>query len=93
MRKEAAHLDAWEKGVAPSGALRRWYGHVPARWEEFQARYEHELQQAEAQEILERLTERARHGMVTLLYSSHAGEISNAAVLHRLLSARLAVPG
>lgn len=88
--KEAAHLDTWEKGIAPSDSLRRWYGHDPASWDEFQTRYEAELQVPEARKILERLAERARQGTVTLLYSSHAGEISNAAVLERLLSKGLA---
>jgi uncharacterized protein YeaO (DUF488 family) len=88
--KAAARLDAWEKAIAPSDGLRRWYGHDPAKWEEFQARYEHELEIPEAQAILERLAERARHGTVTLVYASHAGEISNAAVLQRLLAQRVA---
>ncbi len=88
--KGAAHLDAWEKGIAPSDSLRRWYGHDPRKWDEFQARYESELQAPEARVILEILVERARQGAVTLLYASHAGEISNAAVLHRLLTQRLA---
>jgi uncharacterized protein YeaO (DUF488 family) len=88
--KAAAHLDAWEKGVAPSDSLRRWYGHDPQKWEEFQTRYETELQTQEAQAILERLVERARNSVVTLLYASHAGEISNAAVLQRMLMHRLA---
>jgi hypothetical protein len=39
--KEAARLDAWEKGIAPSDELRRWYGHDRQKWTEFQARYEH----------------------------------------------------
>ena len=89
--KEAAHLDAWEKGVAPSDGLRRWYGHDRGKWTEFQARYERELAKPEAQAILERLAERARHETVTLLYATREGDISNAAVLHRLLTARLAV--
>ena len=88
--KVAAHLDAWEKGIAPSDGLRRWYGHDPQKWDEFQARYESELQLPVAQEILGSLAERARQGTVTLLYASHAGEISNAAVLQRLLTQRLA---
>jgi len=90
--KAAAHLDAWENGIAPSDSLRRWYNHDPQKWEEFQARYEHELQAPEARELLERLTEQARQGPLTLLYASHAGEISNAAVLERLLTHRLTGP-
>jgi uncharacterized protein YeaO (DUF488 family) len=89
MKKETARLDAWEKSVAPSDALRRWYAHDPAKWTEFQRRYEHELEAAPAAEAFDALLERGRRGRVTLLYASHDGEISNAAVLLRLLTARL----
>ena len=88
--KEAAHLDAWEKGIAPSDELRRWYGHDPTKWEEFQRRYELELKDPAAEKILDDLAERARHGTVTLVYAAHEGEISNAAVLQRLLAERVA---
>ena len=88
--KEAAHLDAWEKGIAPSDELRRWYGHDPTKWEEFQTRYEQELTDPAAQKILDDLAERARHGTVTLVYAAREGEISNAAVLQRLLAERAA---
>ena len=86
--KAKARLDAWEKYVAPSEALRRWYGHDPKKWEEFQERYGRELETPEAQEIMDDLAERARHEVVTLVYASRAGEISNAAVLERLLTQR-----
>ena len=33
MRKEKAAIDAWEKAVAPSAGLRKWFGHDPARGE------------------------------------------------------------
>lgn len=87
--KEAARLDAWEKEIAPSDELRRWYGHDRQKWPEFQVRYERELAAPAAQAILERLAERARHGPVTLLYATREGDISNAAVLHRVLGERV----
>ena len=86
--KATAHLDAWERAIAPSDALRRWYGHDPDKWEEFQARYVRELETPEAEAVLDALVARARQESVTLLYAAHASEISNAAVLARLLSAR-----
>jgi uncharacterized protein YeaO (DUF488 family) len=89
--KAQARLDAWEKAIAPSDELRRWYGHDPLKWEEFQIRYERELAAPGAQAILDDLAMRARHGPVTLVYASHAGEISNAAILQRLLRERVAV--
>jgi uncharacterized protein YeaO (DUF488 family) len=88
--KARARLDAWDKAIAPSDELRRWYGHDPAKWEEFQARYERELAAPEAQAILDDLASRARQDTVTLVYASHAGDISNAAVLQRLLRERMA---
>lgn len=90
--KAAAHLDAWERAIAPSDALRRWYGHDPARWEEFQARYLRELETPQAQAVLDALAERAQQGSVTLLYAAHAGNISNAAVLAHLLADREHAP-
>jgi uncharacterized protein YeaO (DUF488 family) len=92
--KDAAHLDAWEKAVAPSDELRRWYGHDPQKWAEFQTRYQEELKQdPAAQKALDDLAQRARHGTVTLIYAAREGEISSAAVLRRLLTERAAGHG
>lgn len=87
--KARAKLDTWEKAIAPSADLRRWYGHDPEKWIEFQARYERELAAPAAQATLDELAERARHGPVTLVYASRSGEISNTAVLLRLLRERV----
>jgi uncharacterized protein YeaO (DUF488 family) len=86
--KETARIDAWEKDIAPSTELRRWYDHDPDKWPEFQKRYKAELKSKSADAILDDLAHRARRGRVTLVYSSHAGGISNAAVLLKLIDAR-----
>ncbi len=88
--KAKAKLDAWDKEIAPSNDLRHWYDHDPDKWTEFQTRYERELVAPAAQAILDQLAERAQHGTVTLVYASHAGEISNTAVLLRLIQERIA---
>ena len=85
--KARAHLDAWAKEIAPSTELRQWYGHDPAKWEEFRQRYEAELSAPDQRQLLGDLAERARHGTVTLIYASNAGDISNAAVLLDVLNA------
>lgn len=36
--KEAAHLSSWLKELGPTTELRKWFGHDPSRWEEFQTR-------------------------------------------------------
>ena len=86
--KAKARIDAWEKDIAPSSELRKWYEHDPAKWPEFQKRYVKELDEAQAQKVLNDLAHRARHGPVTLVYASHAADISNAAVLEALLNQR-----
>ncbi|HYI14301.1 MAG TPA: DUF488 family protein [Thermomicrobiales bacterium] len=91
--KEKAQLDAWEKDIAPSNDLRRWYDHDPEKWDEFQTRFERELATPEAQAVLNGLAERAREGTVTLVYASKESDISCSAVLQRMLTDRLAADG
>jgi uncharacterized protein YeaO (DUF488 family) len=81
--KEEAHLDEWDKEVAPSTELRKWFGHDPAKFDEFRTRYLAELQGNPA---LERIRERAEHDVVTLVYSAHDEEHNQAVVLAQALS-------
>jgi uncharacterized protein YeaO (DUF488 family) len=87
LRKAAAHLDEWARDVAPSGELRTWYGHDPARFGEFRRRYIAELAQPGASAALGRLRARAVAGPVTLLTATKDVGHSQAAVLAGLLSA------
>lgn len=87
LSKERAHIDQWLKELAPSDALRRWYGHDPAHWSEFRTRYLEELATPEAQAALRALAEQARHGKITLVFAARSPELSNAAILAELLSA------
>jgi uncharacterized protein YeaO (DUF488 family) len=87
--KAKAGLDAWEKDVAPSAELRKWYQHEPSKWAEFQKRYKQELKAAPAQAVLDDLVKRAKRGRVTLVYGSKAAEISDVAVLEKLMRERL----
>ena len=89
LSKEKAHLDAWPKEIAPSAELRTWYGHDPEKWGEFQKRFRDELKAPEAKAVLDDLVKRGKRGRVTLLFSSHAADISNAAVLEPLLNRRI----
>ena len=43
MKKENANISLWEKNIAPSNDLRKWYGHDPEKLEEFKSRYKAEL--------------------------------------------------
>lgn len=88
--RERARLDAWEKDVAPSTELRRWFGHDPQRFEEFRHRYIEELRDHTSQ--LEALRSRAREGTLTLVYSAHDSEHNDAVVLAEVLTSGLPAP-
>jgi uncharacterized protein YeaO (DUF488 family) len=93
LRKEALHLDDWARDVAPSGELRTWYGHDPAKFGEFRRRYIAELAQPGASAALGRLRARAAAGPVTLLTATKDVSHSQAAVLAELLGAEPGGPG
>lgn len=77
--KQAAAVESWLKEVAPSTELRQWFGHDPARWKEFLARYRKELAgQPEAVDYLRGLS---ASGVVTLVYSARDTEHNNAVAL------------
>ena len=85
LTKEKAALDEWVKDVAPSTELRRWYGHDPARFEEFRRRYEQELAEPEQARALAGLRETASRQTITLLTATRDIDHSEAAVLASLL--------
>lgn len=85
LTKDRAALDEWCKQVAPSTALRQWYDHDPARFEEFGRRYRRELLEPERADGLAHLRELASGRTLTLLTATKRPEISEAAVLAGLL--------
>jgi uncharacterized protein YeaO (DUF488 family) len=87
MKKEAARLDVWMKDVAPSDALRKWFGHKPEKWSEFQKKYRSELWKKK--ELVAELKKMAKeHGTVTLLYGAKDEEHNQAVVLAEALKVR-----
>jgi uncharacterized protein YeaO (DUF488 family) len=80
LRKEDAKLDEWLKDVAPSNALRKWYGHEEERWPEFCERYLKELHSAPHPDLQE-LRRRARSNRVTLVYGARDQQHNSAVVL------------
>ena len=78
LSKEKAKVDLWMKEIAPSDALRKWFGHDPERWMEFQARYRKELQQKS--ELVKEISQlEKKYRTVTLVYSAK-DELHNQAV-------------
>ena len=88
LKRASAGIDLWLKDVAPSAELRRWFGHDPKRWAEFQRRYRAELaEQPAALATLRGLM--AKRRPLTLLYAARDAEHNNAIVLRdTLLSQR-----
>jgi uncharacterized protein YeaO (DUF488 family) len=83
IQKKALSSVEWVKEVAPSASLRKWYGHDPEKWKEFQKRYRAEL--SKNADALKPLVAAAKEGTVTLLTSTHDVEISHAMVLRDVL--------
>lgn len=83
--KHSAAIDCWLREIAPSDALRRWYGHDARRWAEFRRRYRAELRAQRA--LVNELRKLARRRRVTLLFAVHDEQHNNAAVLRELLAA------
>ncbi|MGH3601315.1 MAG: DUF488 domain-containing protein [Pseudonocardiaceae bacterium] len=88
MAKATLDMDEWAKEVAPSGELRRWYGHVPERFEDFARRYRAELEASPAAEEVARLAGVARKQRLVLLTATRDVPHSGAAVLQSLLEHR-----
>ena len=86
LNKRAAAIEEWNKRIAPSPALRTWFGHDPERWTEFSRRYTRELR-AHTEE-LEQLRAMARKGALTLVYAARDEAYSHALVLKKVLLAR-----
>jgi uncharacterized protein YeaO (DUF488 family) len=78
LSRDAAGIDEWLSGVAPSDELRRWFAHAPDRWEEFRRRY---LEDLTGNAPLDRLLELAAERPVTLAFAVRDTERNNAVVL------------
>jgi uncharacterized protein YeaO (DUF488 family) len=83
LTKQRAKIDLWLKDIAPSTELRKWFAHDPARWTEFQRRYNKELHANK--EAVDTLKQKAAKGPVTLIYGARDQEHNEAVVLERLL--------
>lgn len=86
LTKQKARVDVWLKEIAPSHELRRWYGHDPERWTEFQRRYRAELRENKA--VLKELKQMVAEQRATLLFAARDTERNSAVVLQRVLAGR-----
>lgn len=88
LKKEEAKVDLWLMDIAPSGELRKWFGHDPARWLEFKRRYFMELDKKA--ELAEKIPRGEK--TVTLLFGARDEEHNNAVALREYLQKRAGWP-
>ncbi|MFN2134035.1 MAG: DUF488 domain-containing protein [Anaerolineae bacterium] len=81
--KEKLELDEWHKEIAPSDTLRKWFGHDPEKWAEFEERYFAELDEQPDQ--VQELLQHANSGPLTLVYGAKDEEHNNAVALRKYL--------
>ncbi len=84
LTKEKAAVDLWLKDIAPTTELRKWFGHDPDKWKEFQKKYHQELKKNNEQVSL--LNEYLKKGIVTLVYGARDEEHNEARVIKEWLS-------
>lgn len=81
--KENSKLDEWNKDIAPSGKLRKWFDHDPEKFDEFAKKYRKELD--DKKEDLTKILEITKNKKVTLLYGAKDTEHNQAVVLQNAL--------
>jgi len=87
MKKEAAHIDLWMKEVAPGDALRKWFGHEPRKWVEFQKKYRAELKKKK--DLISNLKKMEReHRTLTLLFGAKDESHNQAVLLAEVLKSK-----
>ncbi len=87
LSKDKAQIDRWLKDAAPSTDLRKWFGHDPAKWETFKARYWNELEQRP--EVVRELMDLARSRTVTFVYAAADEQRNSAVALKAFLERRM----
>src|SRR3954454_22035789 len=83
LSKQEAAIDLWLKEIAPTTELRKWFGHDPAKWDEFRRRYRAELDQKS--DLLDDLKQIIRSGPVTFVYAARDELLNSAVVLKEYL--------
>lgn len=81
--KERASVDLWLKDIAPSTELRKWFGHDPAKWEQFCKRYRVELEQRK--DAVNLLKQKSEEGTITLVYAARDEKHNSAIALKEIL--------
>lgn len=85
MTKEKASIEIWLRDISPSDELRKWFGHDPEKWPEFQKRYKAEISKnKEASAALRKAIKEQEK--VTLVYGARDELHNDAVVLKSVFS-------
>jgi uncharacterized protein YeaO (DUF488 family) len=86
LTKERAAVNLWLKDVSPSSELRKWFGHDPAKWKEFQVRYRQEIRHNI--DVLALHNQKSDDRTVTLVYGARDEQHNEAVVLRKFVEGR-----
>lgn len=86
LSKENTRIDLWQKDIAPSNTLRKWFGHDEKKWDEFKHKYFKELDKKSKSEMVDEIIMMAKeHSSITLLYGAKEEKYNNAVALKEYL--------
>ena len=93
LSKDKVKVDLWQKDIAPSNSLRKWFGHDEKKWNEFRRRYFKELDKKGelVNTILSKLKEEESSSSMTLLYGTKEDRFNNAVALKEYLDGKLRI--
>jgi len=87
LKKDEAKIDEWLREVAPSTELRKWFGHDPAKWDEFKERYWKELDKKK--DIISKLAKERLENKVTFVFAAKDQQHNNAVALKEYIENQL----
>jgi uncharacterized protein YeaO (DUF488 family) len=87
LSKEKVKMDLWQKNIAPSNSLRKWFGHDDEKWNEFKRRYFKELDKNI--DSVNEIIDKVKGGSITLLYGSKDEKFNNAVALKEYLEEKI----
>ena len=91
LSKEKVRIDLWQKEIAPSNSLRKWFGHDEEKWDEFKSKYFKELDKKGDSDIVDRIIKLAKEeeNSITLLYGTKEERFNNAVALKDYLEEKI----
>jgi uncharacterized protein YeaO (DUF488 family) len=87
LSKDKVRVDLWQKNIAPSNSLRKWFGHDEKKWNEFKRRYFKELEKNN--ESVNTILNKLNEGSITLLYGAKEEKFNNAIALKEYLEEKM----